>query len=89
MASWSYLFPGRFLGSSAIAASPPEGTRTFPVPIESYRNEGINSTVGKSVNRVRVEPLESRRRTGDSVRDISHVSCPGKPLNTRRLAYFL
>ena len=58
MASWSYLFPGRFLGSSAIAASPPEGTRTFPVPIESYRNEGINSTVGKLVNRVRVEPLD-------------------------------
>jgi hypothetical protein len=44
------------LGSSAIAASPPEGTRTFPLPIESYRDEGINSTVGKLV-RVRVEPL--------------------------------
>ena len=45
------------LGGSAIAASPPEGTRTFPLPIESYRDESINSTVGKIVNRVRVEPL--------------------------------
>jgi hypothetical protein len=45
------------LGSSAIASSPPEGTRAFPLPIESYRDEGINSIVGKLVNRVRVEPL--------------------------------
>jgi hypothetical protein len=49
--SWSLL------GSWAIAASPPEGARIFPLPIESYHDEGINSIVGKLVNRVRVEPL--------------------------------
>ena len=46
-----------FLADLAIAGSPPEGSRVFPSPIESYHDNEINSIVGKLVNRIQREPL--------------------------------
>jgi hypothetical protein len=40
-----------------MAGSPPRGSRVFLSPIESYRDNEINSIVGKLVNRIQEEPL--------------------------------